>query len=210
MSGVIIAVLAGNIAIFADADFADYIYSFEPAVKQSILKSQDNNDFRLGVIAALRDETASNSIIFGKFFTGGIDADVSDYLPWWHAGGDDFAPIHSDFIGLLSQGGLAGYLILSLLFIGLARLCMASARFSRKHAEQKLFDAVLVMESIFMIYISFNPIIQKAYFAALFFFLIPACVLTARGIPRRASYSAGLHKNLQRMPTWEAKWISRS
>jgi hypothetical protein len=126
---------------------------------------------------------------------------VSDVLKWWYAeSGSDRAPIHSDFIGLLSQGGLAGYFILSALFIGLAHLCITSTRFIRRHAEERIFDAILVMEPIFMLYMSFNPVIQKAYFSALFFFLVPACVFTARGMPTRVSYQRRLHNDLGRRP----------
>ena len=163
----------------------------EPYVKQSVLNAQTDNDFRLGVISALRAETEDSSILFGKYFSGAINPIVTDVLPWWYnVHQSDDAPIHSDFLIILSQGGLAGYFLFAAFLLGFARLCLRGARSSALFGEtdlERFFDAALVMEVIFCFYIMFNPIMQKPYIVAFFLVLVPICVFLNRGLEHALS-----------------------
>ena len=187
----IVLMLVANLGVLASADFAEVLYSSEPYVKQSVLNAQTDNDFRLGVIDALRSEAESSSILFGKYFSGDINPIVTDVLPWWynvHQSND--APIHSDFLLMLSQGGLVGYLLFAILLLGFARLCLKGAQLSESVGEidlERFFDVALVMEVIFCFYIMFNPIMQKSYIVSFFLVLVPICVFLIRGLEHALS-----------------------
>ena len=187
----IILMLLANLGILASADFARLVYSSEPYVKQSVLNSRTDNEFRLGVIDALRSETEDSSIIFGKYFTGNVNPIVTDVLPWWfNESQSNDAPIHSDFLIMLSQGGLVGYLLFAVLLLGFARLCTKGARLSARVGDaalERFFDAALVMEVIFCFYIMFNPILQKPYIGAFFLVMVPICVFLMRGLEHALS-----------------------
>jgi hypothetical protein len=186
MTLTIAIILLANLGILASADFAELIYSAEPHIKQTVLAAQTNNDFRLGVIDALRSESVSNSLLFGKYFSGDINPTVTGVLPWWYdVGQTDDAPIHSDFLIMLSQGGCVGYSVFAILLLGFARLCVKGARLSAsvgQTALERFFDASLAMEVVFCLYIMFNPIMQKPYIVSFFFVLIPIGVLLMRGL----------------------------
>lgn len=175
----IVFLILGNLAMFGSAEVADAIFSVEPYMKEDVLDSQSNNAFRLGILEALRDTMASNSILIGKGFLGGVDVSTEKYLTWNE---DSQEPIHCDFLIVLDQGGLIGYALFSSLFVGLALLCgRAAARASAAGmaAEALLFHAVLVFDAVFVLYISFNPIMQKVEMTL--FFLAPAFIATILG-----------------------------
>ncbi len=180
----IVLLLLGNLVLMESVSFADAIYSIEPYFKQGVLEAHSNNEFRLGVIEALRMETESSSLVFGKYFSGNVLPYVSNVLPWWYgASGSDYAPVHSDFLIMFSQGGLIGYGLFAVVFLGFAHLCIRGARLATalgNASVRSFFDAALVMEVVFVLYISFNPIMQKSYIVSVFFFLIPVGVLLAR------------------------------
>jgi hypothetical protein len=182
----IVFLIVGNLAMFGSAEVAEAIFSVEPYMKEDVLDSQSNNAFRLGVLEALRDTMASNSILIGKGFLGGVDVSTEKYLTWNE---DSQEPIHSDFLIVLDQGGLIGYALFSSLFVGLALLCgRAAARASATGmaAEALLFHAVLVFDAVFALYISFNPIMQKVEMTL--FFLAPAFIATILGRDLRPSH----------------------
>ena len=186
MISMVALMLLVNLGILSSAGIADAVYSAEPYLKQSVLNAQTDNDFRLGVIDALRQATESSSVLFGEYFSGDINPIVTDVLPWWYdVFQTDDAPIHSDFLIMLSQGGLAGYILFATLLLGFARLCLKGARLSASIGETELerfFDSALAMEVIFCFYTMFNPIMQKPYLAALFLVLVPICVFLMRGL----------------------------
>ncbi len=196
----IVMMLLANFGILASANVANVVYAAEPYVKQSVLDAQTDNDFRLGVIDALRAETESSSILFGKYFSGNINPIVTDVLPWWYdVRESDDAPIHSDFLIILSQGGLVGYLLFAVLLLGFARLCLRGAKLSAlvgKVDLERFFDAALVMEVIFCFYIMFNPIMQKSYIAVYFLILVPICVFLIRGLQHAVSASQPIGKRV--------------
>lgn len=175
----IVFLILGNLAMFGSAEVAEAIFSVEPYVKEDVLDSQSNNAFRLGILEALRDAMASNSILIGKGFLGGVDVSTEKYLTWNE---DSQEPIHSDFLIVLDQGGLIGYALFSSLFVGLALLCGRAARRASAAgmaAEVLLFHAILVFDAVFALYISFNPIMQKVEMTL--FFLAPAFIATILG-----------------------------
>jgi hypothetical protein len=176
---VMLGLLVVNLGVINSGRFANLVYSVEPFVKERLLGSESNNDFRLGVLAALRDEMRGRSPLFGDFFAGNINPSVSDYIPWF----GDQAPIHDDFLIMFSQGGLVGYALFSALFIGFAGLCARGARLAELREERglgDLFHGFIAIDLVFMIYISFNPILQKVEFSAFFLMLLPLTALCVR------------------------------
>jgi hypothetical protein len=185
MQGLAVAVMAGlivvNLGVILSESFAERVYSIEPLVKVDLLGGISNNDFRLGVLSALREEMRTRPMLYGNGFAGDINPSVSDYLPWF---GDE-APIHDDFLIMYSQGGLIGYALFAATFLGFAALCARSARLAERSGRAvfaQLFDSILVADLVFVLYISFNPILQKVEFSAFFLMLLPIAVLCRRMI----------------------------
>lgn len=176
-------VIALNIIVVLSAPFAELVFGVEPLVKQDVLGSDSNSGFRLGVIEALRADMEQHPLLTGKMFSGDINPEVSDYLQWWST---DQAPIHSDFAVVLSQGGLFGYALFAAIFIGLAHACYRTVSCADRRGIDRhvaaFFDAVPVITLVFIIYISFNPIMANIALSLFFLMLVPLSVLTARRV----------------------------
>lgn len=192
-----VTVIIGNLVILESSEVADAIYSVEPAVKEDV-GGETNNDFRLGVIAAARDEMAKHSLLVGKFFIGNATVDPSLYLKWLKgAGFEGTLPIHSDFITMIVQGGLIGYGLFAGLFVGLALLCTKGARLAhaaRDSSSETLFDALQMMNVIFMLSVSGNPMMANMQQTAPYLILVPLAIFLARAQPgfarmRRRQYA---------------------
>ena len=155
------AVIAGNLAILQSDGLAKAFYSIEPSVKEDLLEGHSNNDFRLGVLKAARDEMGQQSLLIGKAFSGDVGVDPLIYLPWVHE--DEELTIHSDFVIMMLQGGLIGYGLLAALFVGMALLCAKAARIAqlaRDSSSESVFDALQLMNVTFILFISPQPTIQ--------------------------------------------------
>jgi hypothetical protein len=178
------ATIVGNLAILENEDVASAVYSIEPLLKEDAFESISNNEFRLGIISAVRDEMAEQSLLVGKFFTGDVNVSVRKYLGRWMD--EDQAPIHSDFILMVQQGGLIGYGLFATLLIGMARLCAKAARLAHAAGDSRsetLFDAVQAMNVVFMLYISANPTMQSLECALPYLMLVPVTIFLARAQP---------------------------
>jgi hypothetical protein len=178
------AILLANIAVLESGDLAAALYSVEPGVKHDLLHGGDNNEFRLGVIAAARDLTAHHSLLFGEAFTGDATVDASPYLPFllWE-GGTGIEPIHCDYITMIVEGGLLGYALFSSLFVGMALLCATGARLARAALDRTgeiLFDAVQAANIVFMLYISGSPTLSDLQDSLPYLMLIPVAIFLTR------------------------------
>ncbi|MBV9247852.1 MAG: hypothetical protein JO227_01205, partial [Acetobacteraceae bacterium] len=67
-----LTVVAENLAVLESESLTNALYSIEPLVKERALDADDNNEFRLGVLAAARDEITRNSRLVGKAFIGNV------------------------------------------------------------------------------------------------------------------------------------------
>jgi hypothetical protein len=193
-------ILVANLAVLESSDLADAFYSIEPSVKED-LGGESDNEFRLGVISAARDEMAQHSLLVGTAFTGGITVDALSYLPWLSDNGRETETrrtIHSDFIIMIVQGGLIGYGLFASLFVGMALLCAKAARLAhaaRDGSSETLFDALQAMNVAFMLCISANPMLPYLQDATPYLILLPLAIFLARAQPGfarlRGQYAAG-------------------
>ncbi len=175
-----VGVAAQNLAVLESKSFADAIYSIEPLVKSQTLEAQDNNEFRLNVLAAARDEMAQHSLLVGKAFIGDVAIDPLVHLPWVHD--VTMLTIHSDFAIMIVQGGLIGYALFVTLFVGMAWLCSKGARLAARRGDRcsaTVFDALLAMNAVFMLYISANPMLQDPKYALPYLITLPLAVFLA-------------------------------
>lgn len=150
------AIMIANFALFMNKDLEDELYSIEPLMKQDVLEGDSNNQFRLGVIDAARDEMAESSIWTGKFFAGDIDVYPQKYVPWL----EGRAPIHSEYVLIIQQGGLIGYGLLTSLFVGVALFWAKAARVAHAAgdtASETLFDAAQAINITYMLCLGGNP-----------------------------------------------------
>lgn len=149
-------IIVANLALFMNKDLEDELYSIEPLMKQDVLEATSNNQFRLGIINAARDEMAERSIWTGKFFAGDVDVYPQKYLPWVEGP----APIHSEYVVIIQQGGLMGYGLLTGLFVGVALFWAKAARFAHAAgdaASETLFDSAQAINITYMLCLGGNP-----------------------------------------------------
>jgi hypothetical protein len=181
-------ILAANFAILMNKDVAEALYSIEPWMKEDALGAISDNLFRLGVIHAAHDEIFKESLLVGKFFSGDINVNANDYIPYvngyYMSAGSE--PIHSDYILMLQQGGLIGYALFASFFVGVARLCARAARLAHAAGDdtsETLFDALQAIYINFMLCISANPVLGIGELSLPFFMLVPLTVFLARAQP---------------------------
>ncbi len=205
-----IAMLFGNavlavlmlfpLAFVAQPKVADFIYGIEPIVKEELLGSASNNSTRLVLLGLAREAILKTHWAIGQSFSGTTNVDVGTVYEGWST---DDAPIHSDFMIMLWQGGLLGY---GLFALGITA-AVVNLRRSLEIAVAKgavaavtLLRSLYILIVVFSVYISFNPILVQYSFSYLFWFsllvLTLACRQTrcwqrqkqARSFPRRGSH----------------------
>jgi len=181
-------IIVANLAVLESNDVAEAFYSIEPSVKED-LGGESDNDFRLGILSAARDEVAQHSLLVGTAFTGELTVDALPYLPWLSDDRLQLASnqnIHSDFVIMIVQGGLIGYGLFASVFVGMALLCAKAARLAhaaRDRSSETLFDALQAMNVAFMLCISGNPLMPDLQGTAPYLILLPLAIFLARAQP---------------------------
>jgi len=157
------------IAAMSDPDLAYSVGDVEAFVKESILGGESNSESRAALIVGVQQNFSKVSFLFGNLFMAETSPDVAEIL-----GRDDFrAPVHSDFIQMLNQGGIVGivafcYFLIEMTFLHRAPEPSPEADFLGK--------AVPACVTIFAIYISFNPIMLNIEYSLWFFMLSFICL----------------------------------
>jgi hypothetical protein len=194
--------LVQNLVFALDPAIPEAVLAFETDFKEKQLDSisdtsaQSNSDFRLAIFRAVHDDISSRSFLLGKAFTGDVNINVSSYYRAPRFGG--IVEIHSDFLILLSQGGLIGYGLFSILFLGIVRLGLWSAELAKAAGAERgeaLLRAIPWMICVFGFYISYNPLMAKVEYVLFFLILAPISTFMARQL--------AIDKHAQRPPVLE-------
>jgi hypothetical protein len=174
-------------------DFTDLIYGIEPMVKEDLLGSTSNNPFRMVVLKLAREAILSTPWAIGQGFVGTTNVNVGLVIDGWTGGEDPGvfpatggqAPVHSDFLIMLWQGGALGYGIFALSLLGAIRhlgRSLAIAEAAGAWAAVTLLQSIYILILVFSIFISFNPVLQKYTFSYLFWFPLLILALACREI----------------------------
>ena len=180
----LVMVVLNSLVIF-DLPVIGFVFQIEPFIKEQVLGASSNTEFRVAVLSATIDEFWSGSVLFGKFFGGNVNVYVRHLLPYF---GDE-APIHSDFVTMGSQGGIVGAILFAALFIGFAGAARHGLRIARALGDNgaaAFFSSALGVNLIFVLYIGFNPIMQKVDYALFFLIWVPMTVFALRQLRRSA------------------------
>jgi len=160
--GAVFAITALNFAAMVDPNLLVPILEVERFLKTEILGTYTNADFRLGAIRGASYEFSQGSFLFGKFFSGSINAPEMDfYLPWW---GDYEAPIHSDFSIILLHGGALGFTLFAGWLFGICLMFRNGAQLAALAGTpdiKRFFESALLCCLVVAIFISFNPVLQQ-------------------------------------------------
>jgi hypothetical protein len=157
------------IASMSDPQLAYALGDIESSLKESILGGESNSITREALIFAAQQKFEENSFFFGSFFLGETNPDVSEIL-----GRLDFtAPVHSDFVEMLYQGGIVGlfafcYFLVELTFLHRAPDTSTETDYLRR--------VVPACTAVFALYISFNPIMLNIEYSLWFFMLSFICL----------------------------------
>ena len=106
----------------------------------------------------------------------------------------DIAPIHNDFVNVGFQGGIVGALLFATIFIGLgaaARTGLGIARAIRDPRMAAFFSSAICTNLIFVIYVGFNPSMQKIELGLFYLIWIPLAVFALRLLKLRVVRGGG-------------------
>ena len=174
-----IAMLFGNavlavlmlfpLAFVAQPKVVDFIYGIEPMVKEELLGSASNNSFRIVVLGLAREAMLKTPWAIGQGFSGTTNVDVRHghrrLFRWRRESGVvQPAPVHSDFMIMLWQGGMLGYGLFALSITAAVvnlRRSLEIAVAKRAVAAVTLLRSLYILIVVFSVYISFNPILQQ-------------------------------------------------
>jgi hypothetical protein len=177
-----VMIIVGNLATFISDDVAQALYSIDPLMKEDVLDAQSNSAFRVAIISAVRDEIAEKSILVGKFFSGDVVVNFSKYYTW----DSPFAPIHSDYIAIIQQGGLIGYGLLASLFVSAAFFWAKAARLALAAGDassETLFSAAQGINITYMLVITGSPMLADLKDSLPYLTLILLTIFLARAQP---------------------------
>jgi hypothetical protein len=169
-----------NSLIIFDVPVVDVMFRIEPWIKEEVLGSTSNNAFRIAVLEAAISEFQQGSPIFGKFFGGSVNVYVRHVLPYFMT---DIVPVHNDFVNVSAQGGVIGAVLFATIFIGLgaaARTGLGAARAIRDTRMAAFFSSAICANLIFVIYVAFNPVMQKIEYGLFYLIWIPLAVFALR------------------------------
>jgi hypothetical protein len=165
--GFVLAAALSPLALYLYADqIGEAIGNLEGAVKTDILGSRSNTEFRMLVITLALRQLAGASLFFGSGLDGNVTVFVGRELPYWFdMSTRAMATIHSDFVIILTQSGLIGYLIfVAFLFIILnVRFRSLIATRFRHQGAYDLVALSVVAVVCFVIYSLVNPNMQYYY-----------------------------------------------
>jgi hypothetical protein len=175
------------LAFVAQPKFVDLIYGIEPMVKEEVLGSTSNNSFRIVMLGLAREAMLKTPWAIGQGFSGTTNVDVGTVNEGWSGDANDplasQAPIHSDFMIMLWQGGMLGYGLFALSITAAVvnlRRSLEIAVAKRAVAAVTLLRSLYVLIVVFSVYISFNPILQQYSFSYLFWFSLLILTLACR------------------------------
>lgn len=176
------------------SDLRDFIVMFESHFKSDMMGGISNTSVRLLIADAAFEKLHGSSWIFGQFFGGATNVQVGQILPWWRAQNNPFgfAAIHSDYITMLLEGGVVGYLLFNL---GLALIVRSNFAVLRRSSSCLTYSqralvalgpltAVLIGE-----YCAANPFLQLWQSANVVWLVAFCSMVSAKMIAKASTYS---------------------
>ncbi|MBN9309602.1 hypothetical protein [Devosia sp.] len=139
---------------------SEMVLGVEGMLKQDLLGGETNTAVRLVIQGVAMNGMQGFDWVYGQLFTGATSVYVADMLPWWWDNSDlGLATIHSDYVILLGQSGLIGYVAYSAC---LAALCRRGFRANANEgvddvAVRAVFPICVVALGI---YSAANPFLQ--------------------------------------------------
>jgi len=149
--------------------------SSETFIKADTLGGTSNTLTRLAIMDVAFKRIEESSWLVGEMFTGGTSVQVADVLPFWRSNfSSGLAQIHTDYVCVLMEGGVIGYLLFNIAIFLFSRSCFEFLRGEHAIAERAIVGAGIVGVLSLAIYASGNPLLQ-AYQATIAIWLIMFC-----------------------------------
>ncbi|MGY3508920.1 hypothetical protein [Bradyrhizobium lupini] len=184
--GVLLTAAAAPFFLYFFPDAGSLITSFDEAAKSDALGATSNANVRLVIMNVAFQRVEASSWLVGEMFSGGTTVQISGLLPFWtgiYSSG--LATIHSDYVCVLLEGGLLGYLAFNLAFFLFGNHALLVLTNS-SGARRQLAGTGLVTLCALVIYCSTNPVLQ-AYQAAAIPFTILLCAQIALRLDKQSN-----------------------
>lgn len=173
------------LALYAIPELEAAILAAEAWLKEDVLQGQSNTAVRLAIKNAALDRWQDSSFLFGEFFSGATNVQIAHVFPWWLKEHSPFglAAIHSDYVSMLLQGGIVGYLLFNLaLALALSRAIAHARRHRALGLSAGLPGLGVLAVLILVLYGSSNPFLQYFGVAHLAWFLLFLSNLAGRAV----------------------------
>ena len=196
------ALLFAGLLPFAIYYFPDSIGSvltaFEETIKADYLSGHSNNALRLAILTEALRAFENSSILIGNGMNGNTNAFIGNVYPDWPElgpGNEGFASIHSDFVIMLTQGGLIGYgiFLAMLYFVGRGRFNKLKLLGNHTQDVGSLTSSSIVALVAVIVYCSVNPFLQQYQIAHSVWMLFFISEVVGKSTVNR-KYRAGLAK----------------
>jgi hypothetical protein len=162
--GIFFVAAIGPLALyFFFDDISLLIQEIESYIKENLLGGQSNTAFRLTILKYAFQEL-DQSFLFGDRLSGKTTVLLAREYAWWleETRGGGMATIHSDFVIVLTQAGIVGYMLFVWFFYSMLsiRLRMVAAGTSYGEDFRTLIALSIVALVTLIVDCSVNPFLQ--------------------------------------------------
>lgn len=185
---VIVCAAVAPIALYLSPDLKTFITDAETWTKEDLLQGRSNTFFRLAIQDLAIDRLQDTSVAFGAMFSSANSVALSRKFAWWlQYYPTGLAAIHSDYVSILFQSGVVGYVLYNAALLLICRFLFDGIALARKQNKSyALIGLSICCMTIVMFYSSSNPFLQYYTIAHIAWFLVALGYIQVRAMRRWA------------------------
>lgn len=160
--GVLFAAAVGPLLLYLFFDDLSLLISeVESYIKENLLGGQSNTAFRLTILK-YAFQTLDQSFLFGDRLSGNTSVLLAREYTWWldETRGGGMATIHSDFVIVLTQAGIVGYILFVWFFYSMLSVRFRLLAASTSHDFRTLIALSIIAVVALIVDCSVNPFLQ--------------------------------------------------
>lgn len=182
----IIGAAAAPIALYLSPELKEFIIDAETWTKEDLLQGRSNTFFRLAIQDLAIDQLQDTSILFGAVFSSANSVALGRKFLWWmQYYPTGLAAIHSDYVSILYQSGVVGYVLYNLALWLICRFLFSGVVMARAQGQSSaLISLSICCVIIVVFYSSSNPFLQYYTIAHVAWLLIAIGYIHVRFLKR--------------------------
>ena len=150
------------VALHLSPDLKEIVTSAEAWAKEDVLSGTSNTFFRLAIQDLAIDRLQETSLAFGVMFSESNSVQLSNQFAWWlEKFREGRAAIHSDYVSILLQSGIVGYVLFTVALLSLCRYMFKGLAMRSADETARCLPAFSICCIVLIvIYCSTNPFLQ--------------------------------------------------